>query len=301
MSDIVILLGVLDGLGGLLLTLQCAEFIYKQNKLPYIYIAARDEVFRPLQYLYHGKYHLHQLPEFTNDSFLYDLDFINRLKCENQEFYVIWPDALYKNPYAFDYKKYNTNPQTIKTTRTLLHKSKPEKIIYVALNTTTENYSYHNPGKLVHKLGQEVKDYIIYCPVLDKWGGKEINHQIWDHEGFYDNVFIDKNPEFIDSLKWLEKSCYCISLDNGVSHISYHLGQQRLLLDPRFGFAVQNPAFYARWRETEEDSIDLKTSVDEIVELIKLNLVIPQTTLLPKKLVLNNLNADWGRELIFKY
>ncbi|MEK6883566.1 MAG: hypothetical protein AABY22_28315, partial [Nanoarchaeota archaeon] len=72
MSNIVVLLGMLDGIGGTLLTMQVSDFIYKQNKYPHILIAARNEVFKPLQYLYEGKHKLEQLSELTDDSLLYN-------------------------------------------------------------------------------------------------------------------------------------------------------------------------------------------------------------------------------------
>ncbi|MEK6883582.1 MAG: hypothetical protein AABY22_28395 [Nanoarchaeota archaeon] len=152
-------------------------------------------------------------------------------------------------------------------------------------------------------MAEELKDYTIYCPVLEKWADKEIktSNISFDDGAFHKNVYLNKNPDFIESLKWLEKSCYCVCADNGISHISFHLGQQRLLLDSRFGFNRPNLAFYARWRETEEDSVDLRTSIDEVVALVKLNLTEPETTLLPKRVVLNNLHENWARELIYKY
>ena len=56
-----------------------------------------------------------------------------------------------------------------------------------------------------------------------------------------------------------------------------------------------------RWRNTMEDSISIDNFPNDIVRLVKTNLDIPQTTILSRNFVLNNLNNNWASELLFKW
>lgn len=294
MSDIVSLVGALDGIGGLLQTFSCAEFIKRANKYPRITIAARKEVFEPLSYLYGD---IHKCIEFQDDSFLKDEKIIEELRNNCSEFYVNWPDALFRNPYAFDYRKYNTTPSLIKSTRTLLNKWKPEKIIYFALATSTEGYLYNNIGALIRKTAQNHPDYLLYFPKVNVWAGKQLD--FGDLSNMPQNVFIHENPEFIESINWMFKSDFAITTCNGPASIFYHLGCPRLLLDPQYN----NPPFVARWKQDNNECISINNSITDVANLMKTLIEIPETQLLPRQLTLNMLysNCDFSKSLIFKY
>ena len=248
---------------------------------------------------------MRNIPEWQtqNDKLLHDESIINEIKewvgNKNSQVYYVCPDLLYRNKYSFDYNKFNTNPLTIKSTRLLTHKLKQENIIALCLNTSTYGYSYQLTQELILRLS-ELKNYQIYVPEINTWAGHKISLNI-DKSKFPENVIVDSNPDFVESLKMVARSKVCICSDCGTSHLSFHLGQIRVLLDPWFGFSRSTLAHQVRWRENIEDSIPINTPPDKIFQLINVLLETPQTQLLPKNIVLNNIECDWARELLFKF
>jgi len=140
-------------------------------------------------------------------------------------------------------------------------------------------------------------NHTVYFPKIDKWNATPINIDL--EFDFPKNVHIDTNPTFLKSLDYLKRSCYGVFADNGPSHIAYQLGLPRLVLDSRFGF--NGLPWAARWRQDLTESIPISSSPSEIARLIKTNIEVPQTCLIPRHTVLVNQDVDWKQVLIIKY
>lgn len=298
------------GAGDFLLSLSCAFYAARKHGIGNIDILAcvRDEVYKPLQYLFGDLFTtLRQHPEkekWGKDNWIeYNKQELlnNDLTKGYEEYYFVLPDLEFRNSLAFNWRDYNTSPNLLKNTRLITHRWKPEKVIYIGLNSSTPGYTPANIPDLIYSLGGLLPDYKIYVPVLDEWAGIKLD--LGNFNRFFpDNVVIDRNPDFIDSLKWLEKSRYAVCTDNFILHASFHLGMDRLILDPRFGYNRNTIPFHSRWRQNGlEDSIPINTNYEHVARLIATNILIPQTTTVNKAYVLQNLNSSWDRELIFKF
>lgn len=303
MPDNVLICGV-SGIGDTLLSFQCASMVEKQGFQPTVILATREDVFNPVNYLFGADFNIVKGREdWTKDyCILNDPLLIAKLRVEYncKDFYYVEPDLLYRNPYSFDYKRFFCHPQTIRQQRLLTHRWKPHEIVYVGLVTSTDNYLYGAIPELLIELGKALPNHEIYFPKVKKWAGRELNLGNFSRQ-FPSNVTIHEDPKLEDSLDILMKSEYGIYTDNGPSHISYQLGQQRLLLDPRFGFTRQTGPWVARWRSSIEDSVSINCRPEDVTRLVVTNLQVPQTQLLPKAYVISNLNSEWSRELIFKF
>ena len=285
-----------DGVGGGLLGGKVAYFIKQAGNFIEILYSSRDETFRPFKYLLGDIYPLIQIPEDVQDKIVNDEELYLQHKGNYDECYIVIPDHLYRHKYSFDYKKYNTHPQTIQSHRLFLDKWKPTNKIYISLSTTTQGYLYSNIGALLRGLGKVLPNYEIFFPLLRKWNNQKIDYD--DLSNLPPNVEVREDPDFIECIDVLFTSCLCISTCNGISHMAHSTGIPRILLDPQYG----RPAF-CRWRENYDECININTSVSDIVNLTETLLEIPQTTLLPRQMILNMIyrNADFKNELLFKY
>lgn len=298
------------GLGDCILSLQISYFLSKINVEHKNLISTRNEVFNALKHLFGNKFEFTQIDEKITENNLIINDDVTqedlKKKYEASEIIFNVPDLLFRNPLSFDYKKYNLNPQIIKKQRLLIDlnlEQKKENIIYCGLATSTENYVYYDIPLLIQKLSKALPDYKIYFPLLTKWD-KPINNLGNFDVDFPENVIIDKDPKFEDSLNILKKSIYGIFTCNGPSHVAYHLGIPRLILDPQFG----KLPWIARWKEDYEECVPINTSINEILTIVVNNILIPQTQMFDRKFISflektspNPSNLDWSQILYFKY
>lgn len=301
MSEICILGS--HGFGDSILSLQCAHYVKQSGKQADIISCTRNKVFEPLDYLFGDLFDISQHPkkeEWGHENWILnnqqELQYISAYK----EIYYAIPDLLFKSPLAFDYAKYNTNPQLIRQTRLLTHKYKPTRKIYLGLCSSTDGYLYNNINHLIRKLGRELPEYEFYFPNVKTWANKEIDYDDLDNMPL--NVTIHENPDFCESLDIMKTCCYGIYTCNGPSHAAFQLGQNRLILDPQYNKTL----WQARWREDTSECIDINSSINDIVNVVKSNLEIPQTTLIPRQKVLdllirNNYEVSWNKELLFKF
>lgn len=292
------------GIGDQLLGLQCATSIYNNHIGANIvfYSFSRDEVFKVLKNLLNagGIDNIVQVPEkFASDyNIIKDEKTIELIKGSHYEFYFICPDLLFRGPYSFNYKKYNTSPQIIKSLRPLLHlREESEKIIYCGLSTSTPQYKYHYTRELIRQLALKLPDYKIYFNNVSTWAGQEISEN--NLEYLPQNRIIENNAPFLVSLDWLRRSDYCVCLDNGISHIAYQMGIPRTLLSIRCN--QDGVPWISRWYEDLTEAISYGYRPEDIAELVKTNIEIPQTTLLPRQFVISNLNTNWSSTLLFKF
>ena len=289
-----------DGVGGQIEAYQCAYHVKRAGDFVEVLSCSRDEVFRPIKYFFGDMFPIVQIKEDYQNQIISDEFLFNELKGNYDECYLCWPDLVFQHPKSFNYKKYNVSIKTIKNTKLLLEKRKPaEKLIYLGLLSNTDHYTYQYIPQLAVKLATTLPDHLIYLSVLTNWAGKKIPEIKFDFVP--NNLFIHENPDFINSLEYLERSVYCISTDNGIMHCCFQYGIDRLILDPQWGNGKNVIPWQVRWRSTMEDSISIDNFPNDIVRLVKTNLEIPQTTILSKNFVLNNLNSNWASELLFKF
>jgi len=290
------------GLGDCILSLQIS-YLLKDKNIPHTnLISTRNEVYKPLWQIFRNEFNLKHIDEkYANDNALLKEDVIlNELKNKygNNITYNV-PDLLFKNPLAFKYEDYGLNPQLIKTTRTLIkHFSTKENIIYCGLCSTTDGYIYKDIPSLLRLIAEYLPDYTVYFPFIKKWD-KEINNLGNFSINFPSNVFIDHNPSFENSLEYLSKSKYGVFTCNGPSHIAYQLGIPRLVLDPQYG----RIPWIIRWKEDFQECLPISLDKESIAKVIY-NIVIPQTTMLDRKIVLDLINKgynNWNEILYLKF
>lgn len=285
------------GAGDSVQALNYAHYLQINNNVD-VLCFMRDETFRPLKYLFGKQFNLIQHKE--REKFFENYWVINNqdvLKAEfpdydKIEFHV--PDLLMRK---IDWTDIPVHPQVIKQTRLLTEKWSPENRIYVGMNTSTPDYHYNFTPELIKRLAIELPNYQIYFNNITEWAGKKINNG--DFSNLPLNVEYVENQDFCESLEWLRKSCYCVCLDNGVSHFAYQLGIPRLLLSRRL--EVNGVAWLARWYEDLNECVPYTYAPFQLAQCVKINVQIPQTTLINRQIVLNNPMTDWTKALIFKF
>lgn len=300
------------GIGDQVLGFQCADsinlFKEKTNEKLSVTVCccARNEVFKPLRYLFDQKFTVFQHQEeerwATNRFLENNLHLLEVFKQQYDTIYFVVPDHLFRHPLSFPYLEFDTYPQIIRSNRLLLDRYYPQGDIYVGLVTSTEGYLYYAIPELLIALAEKFPDRLIHFPLLKKWNNKPL--YLGDFRiDFPKNVLIYANPDINDQIDLIRRSSYGIYTDNGMSHIAFQLGQPRLLLDPRFEMDSirRSIPWLARWREDLTESVSIKTQPEEVARCVETNLRVPETMLLPRNMVLKNLNEDWSRELIFKY
>lgn len=299
-----ILLVGIGGTGDQCLTVACASYCQEAGHYTEIISCSRPEVFEPLSLLFGSDYNLycHEEGEKIGQNYqlITDPTILKDYVKKYDQVYVVCPDLLFRaGKYSFDFEQFNTHPQIIRQKRLLENKRKIEKLIYLSLNSNTENYSYQYSAELAIKLAKTIPNYYFYFPILTNWAGKELKKLVFKETP--SNLIIDKNPSWATSLDYLSKSSYCVTLDNGTSWIAYHYGCPRLLLDPYFTHP-QNVLWRARWRPDDfNESVPITSSISFISDLVKLNLEIPQTCLLPRNLVGQNSLCNFQQVLGFKF
>lgn len=296
------------GIGDSILGFQCA----KQLESAEVMCLSRKETFDVLLYLFGNFDDLNIVrhrdgEKWGENNQLLDnfVEFGKTLGEEYDNIYYVIPDLLFRNPLAFDFKKHNVSLKTIVSTRLLTKGFCPEKKIYIGLNTTTPGYSYEFYPNLVKELAIQLPDYEIFCPIVKNWNGQPTNTGGWigyKDGSFPSNVTVKHDLTAKEAFSHIFTSCYGIYTDNGPSHVAYQMGQPRLLLDPRYGYNHPNLAFASRWRENcFEESIPILSDASMVAKLVKTNIAIPQTTLIPRMAVFNSLDTDWSKELLFKF
>lgn len=287
------------GIGDALQAFSCAHYVQNKGNSVDVDICARTEVFNPLNEIFKDKFNIKQISEaFVQDYQLEkNIELWNKLTLGYDEAYFVLPDTLFRNPHKFDYKKYNLNLSQIKNTKLLLDKWNPEKICYLGLLSTTAGYTYPFISELIAFLCQQNPDWKFYLAQNVNWDGKLIHIDI---KNIPKNLIIENNPSFIQSFEWLCKSSLAIVGDNGISHLAYHLGIERVLLDPqwnRFPWII-------RWREDYSESLPITTSAIDVAKIIKNLLNNELSRLIPRKLLLDRLlqgDINYSQELIYKF
>ena len=287
-----------DGTGGSIHGQNCAEIVFKVTGVrPTVFYAARDETFEPIKYLFPDTI---QIPEEFqhNNNFErpgYKERFIGEYGQFDEIYYVV-PDLLYQNAHAFDYKRYNTTPTQIKQYRALTHLYKPEKKVFLGLTTTTNGYHYEHIREFIIDLAQRLPDYELYFPSIKQWAGVSLDYtEIL--KDLPSNVTVAENPSFIDSIKVLCNCEYGIFTCNGLSHIAFSTGQNRLVFDPQFN----RIPFMSRWKETYEELVPFDTPAKQAAKVVEINLRQPISCLIDRKFLFNiEDKTDFERKVLLK-
>ena len=301
----------LGGTGDIILGCQIAHHIQKRTYGNVELIClARDETFEPIKLLFGDQIEIkqHELKEKWGENYQLITNplILKEEKEKYSEIVVCAPDLLFRaREYSFDFLKYNCSLQSVVQTRLLINKYRPEKIVYCAFaNTTTKDYACKHTKQLIELMAQQLPDYNFYVPVLLKWNNEDIigADKNIELKNLPPNVLVDFNPSWERALSFMSKSVYSITLDSAPFHLSYQFGLERLCLDPHFGFKGNNHLWISRWRNNGfHDSVDINSSPEAIAQLVITNIRTPQTTLLTKYFVLNNLDANWEQQLGFKF
>lgn len=257
-----------------------------------VFFASRNETWNMIKEIY-GQLvldgEIKQLPE----------DYLNSvsdasLKSFGDNTYIIYPDKLFRGFAAPPIKKLGITNFSIKQTRTLVGKWKPDNYISLALNSITPGYTYHSIRELALKLCKQFPDKNIYLPLLTTWNNKDLSTV--ELERCPNNLIIEYNPEFSRVYNILTMSEYCICTDNAIMHICHDLGMPYLTLDPQFN----RSAFEARWRPFGYyNSTSINSLVEDIVDTVKTQIDIPETQMIGINDIFRQ-NKDWSKELIFK-
>lgn len=288
------------GLGDCLLSLQISQILTFRKILHKNLISTRDEVFNPLKHLFKDIIDLEKIDESiaNNNLLLKDDKILNQLSIDWKSNNITYnvPDLLFNNRLSFNFKKYQISPQILKKNRLLTNNYLNKKnIIYCGFSTTTPGYLYSNISNLLEELSKKFPEYIIYFPYVKLWD-KEIKYDFDFSKKFSNNVIIDYNPKFEDSINILCESSYFIGTDNGPSHIAYHLGIPRLILDPQYN----RLPWIVRWKEDYSESIPINTQFSDIVDIVYTNIYNIETLFMPRLFILLNLGINWKKELFIK-
>lgn len=271
---------------------------------------SRDEVFEPIKLLFGDKFtvYQHELKERWGENYeiITNPLILKEEKDKYSEIIVSAPDLLFRaREYSFNFNKYNCSPQSVVQTRLLTHLWNPENIIYCAFcNTTTKGYNFPQSKKLIELLATLLPNYKFYVPVLLNWNNETIIDAEKNAElkNLPSNVLVDFNPPWERALSFMSKSCYGIALDSAPYHLFYQFGIERLCLDPRFGSGHINKMWQSRWRNIGmHDSVPISSPAESIAQLVYTNIMVMQTTLLPKWHVMNEPNENWQMSLGFKF
>ncbi len=267
--------------------------IYPKIKVKNI-CCCREETWNMLNILYGDRFDITRMSEnflegknnLVNEMLLRELD---------EAKYIIWPDLLFRNKYSPPLKSWGISNFTVKQTRNLLGKWKPENRITVNLNSITPLYTYHSIPELVRELGKKFPDKEIYVPILTKWNQRDLN--TYKFINLPPNVVIDINPEFSKSYDLLCRSEYLLTTDSGIMHIAQDLNLPYLTLDPQYKISM----FSARWRPfAYYNSIPINSLVEDIVNIVNAHLLYPETQMIDVADIYRKDNLDIPRLLNFK-
>lgn len=298
------------GLGDSLTSLQCAFFaqqIHGKDEVDVIQ-CVRDEIFKPLKYLFEDQFIIFQHPqkeEIAKDyALIKNPDLISEYRDLYEEIYFDLPDLVFRHPLSFNCDKYKITPRIIREKRLLLHKWNPTKRIFMGLCSSTDGYHYGDINGLMKRIALNIRDRQIYFPKISVWGGRDDLDQYYGIlEDLGPNVYIHDNPDFCEALECLCASEYGIYTDCGTHHIAYHLGQPRIVFDPQW----EKAPWMARWRPSMDEYIPINISVEKVVDLAMANIYEPETRLLPHLKILKILQknsggfTNWRNELIYKF
>ena len=291
------------GAGDTINGFQVGDFISRQGHDVTNFVAVRDEVFKPIKYLFPEAV---QIPEEwgANNAFLTNpsvaLNFTEQfgdLRPFDEIIYTV-PDLLFNNSkFGFDWKKYGAHPQSVRSRKLLTHLWKPEDVIYCSLNSSTPEYQLTGRVKnIISQIAIKNPTKRVYFNNLTVWNGTKIDNG--DFSDLPENVVYFENQDFCESLEWLKKAEYVVTVDCGVLHMFNQMSDAYTLLDTRM-----TPAGFpwlVRWRSNLANSIDYRTDSVTIAELVKANIEVPQSSLLPRQIAMNLLGVDWNSALLIK-
>ncbi len=82
-------------------------------------------------------------------------------------------------------------------------------------------------------------------------------------------------------------------------YCAFSYGIPRLLLTRHLN--LNGLKFLSRWFETTEEIVGYENKCEDLARLVRLNLQEPVSTLIPRQVLLNNLDKDIKQLLLIKY
>jgi len=292
------------GIGDCILSLQISNALTNIGVSHANLLSTRPQVFDALKFIFGEQISFERIDEkySENNSIISDnnlqKEILSKSSCEDITYNI--PDLVFQHPLSFNFEKYGLFMNSIRRHRLLPKKfGSKEKIIYCGLCSVHDYHIYKDIPNLLRRLAEFLPLYTIYFPHLSSWTKTLPN--LGDFSGkFPENVHIDHDPNFQKSLEILTKSCYGLFTDNGPSHIAYHLGIPRLILDPEY----QNILWTCRWKDDPEECLPIQTPINDIVNIITENIKCPQSTLIDKvtaQHIINNYKSEWNKIFYFKF
>lgn len=205
--------------------------------------------------------------------------FIDNLFNSYNNVYSCFPDALGQAAFSFPWfqyvKSYKGFLQTkirIKTQENFIHEAinKNTKNIFIHPTSVTfqKNYPLMALQELINKLNSS--NYNVIISRTSQWKGTQLPFFL---QGKYYDL-VDRPIE--DVVNVMNNCDYFVGIDSGLSHIAYHLGLPRLVLQ-----YDNNPYHIARYHEDVTDDLPLSSSPEQIFNRIMLNVRDPLTYSLP--------------------
>lgn len=216
----------------------------------------------------------------TENSLNLPQDFLDNLFKKYDKVYAVTPDFLFQAPFSFpwfhyckSYKRFLQIPVQLQTDYKFKHEAINPNTKNVFLNMTSvtmeKNYSFPALQKLVDFFAKS--NYNVIIARISNWKGTPIPFLLQGK--FYD--LVDRPIDEVVNI--LNKCDYFCGIDSGFSHIAYHLGLPRLILQYQFN----QPFHIARYQNDTTDCIPLNSTPETIFNRIMLNLRDPITEAIP--------------------
>lgn len=291
-----------------------AASIIRQHQDVTIFCIARDDVWEVIDNLF-KTYNPQRLPESLAENIFGYLKHggnkeIDEIKSLYNNIICCWPDECYTSSYAFNYQEYGYTIQRLKEIRLLTGQSTQSDLIYVNLNSSTPEYQVKDPRKIIEAISLANPHKRIFLPIISTWANKKLDYwnvQVSDMHNFL-NVIIKQDPPFLECLEYLKEASYVVTIDSGIYHLAHHFGKRMLLLDYRES-ELEPPwgmPWLVRWRYNLHDTISQDSRPATIGAIIRENLSVEQSQLLPRNMVQHLLGytqdqpIDWKRLLFLK-
>lgn len=282
------------GCGDMLLSLRLKSLLnllYSDKYNVTNYLCSRDETWNMIKTLFPNDKNIKKLDEKYLDNIKSQED----LDIFEGKTYICYPDKLFRGLGAPPLKEWNITNFLVKQTRLLIGKYRSNNFISLALNSITAGYTFHSIKELAINLAKAFPDKTIYLPLISRWNGNDL-HTL-KFSGCPSNLLVEYDAEFPKVYDILCQSDYLITTDSAMMHIGWDMAIPMLVLDPQF----DRIAFSARWRPIGYyNSIPIESLVEDVIDIVKTQLVIPETQMIGADKIFRKGINNWLKELIFK-
>lgn len=302
------------GIGDTLQTLQAATLFYDKNiekfqinptslpvpRRPDIYVNSHQEIVDFVnKCTYFSAYSCPERVGGFKDSenpLNLKTDFLDELHKKYDKVFAVTPDFLFQAPLSFPWFEYCKSYKRFMQTQ--VYTKTQDDFCHDAINPNTKNIFFNFTSVTLEKnyslpFVQKIIDlfnktsYNIIIARTSNWKGTPI--PFFAQGRFYD--LVDKPIEEVMGV--LNKCDYFCGIDSAFSHISYHLGLPRLILQ----YQYNQPFHIVRYQNDTTDCIPLNVPPEQVFNRIMLNLRDPITQALPQFNIPYQTNT---KQLLFK-